>query len=448
MTATSPRGWSPSERLTAIPYSPQQPHPGRQTEFLALDCREALYGGAGGGGKSSALLMAALQYVDTPGYAALLLRRTYADLALPGALMNRAEEWLHGSDAHWNATDKTWTFPSGATLTFGYMKNDAERFRYQGAELQFVGFDELTQFSEVQYRYLFTRLRRLKGVQVPLRVRGGTNPGGFGHEWVKKRFAIPLARPDDVWHVPGSSRVWVPALLDDNPSLDRDEYIESLNELDPVTKAQMLAGDWEIQFEGELFRRAWFPLKDAVPATGRRVRYWDLAATEAKPGTDPDFTVGCKLLLLPDQTFFVEDVIRVRHTPGEVRQLILQTAKLDGRGCGVWMEQEPGSAGKAVVDDYCRALAGFDVHGLRSTGSKVTRAKPVSAQAQAGNIAVLNASWADQLLQELTLFPQEGVHDDQVDALSGAFQALTEPALNPLAGMIAHTVARGGWTAR
>jgi predicted phage terminase large subunit-like protein len=441
-------GWSPADRIEHIPYSAQQPHSGKQTEFLKLDCREALYGGAGGGGKSSALLMAALQYVDVPGYSALLLRRTYADLALPGALMNRAEEWLRGTNAKWNQTEKTWTFPSGATVTFGYMKNDAERFRYQGSELQFVGFDELTQFSEVQYRYLFSRLRRLKGVRVPLRVRGGTNPGGFGHEWVKSRFQIPKERPDGIWQVPGSTRVWVPALLDDNPSLDHEEYIESLNELDPVTRAQMLAGDWEIVFEGELFRRAWFPIKDAVPAAGRAVRFWDLAATEKKAGNDPDWTVGVKLLLLPDQAFFVADVQRVRATPGDVKKLILQTAQLDGRGCGVWVEQEPGSTGVAFVADFVKALAGYDVHGLRSTGSKITRAKPVSAQAEAGNIAILNASWADVFLQELVLFPQEGVHDDQVDALSGAFAALTqEEEANPLWGM---SVAQGvsGWQPR
>ncbi len=91
---------------------------------MLLETEEAFYGGAGGGGKSEALLMGALQYVDTPGYAALLLRRTFADLALPGALMSRAQEWLSGTQAHWRDEGKTWHFPSGATLTFGYMENN------------------------------------------------------------------------------------------------------------------------------------------------------------------------------------------------------------------------------------------------------------------------------------------------------------------------------------
>ena len=120
-----------------------------------LDTEEAFYGGAAGGGKSDCLLMAALQYVDIPDYAAILFRKTYADLTLPGALMDRARDWLSGTDARWKDEEKTWLFPSGASITFGYLENEQDKFRYKSAEFQFCGFDELTQFSETQYTYLF-----------------------------------------------------------------------------------------------------------------------------------------------------------------------------------------------------------------------------------------------------------------------------------------------------
>jgi hypothetical protein len=81
--------------------------------------------------------MAALQYVDVPGYAALLLRRTYADLALPGAIMSRAEEWLANTPAQWHDKEKTWAFPSGASLSFGYLDGPRDHYRYQGSEFQF-----------------------------------------------------------------------------------------------------------------------------------------------------------------------------------------------------------------------------------------------------------------------------------------------------------------------
>jgi hypothetical protein len=90
-----------SESFPALAkYCPHDPslNP-RQAAFLWLPNREAFYGGAAGGGKSDAVLAGALQYADVPGYAAILFRRTYTDLSLPGAIMARSEEWLRGSDA-------------------------------------------------------------------------------------------------------------------------------------------------------------------------------------------------------------------------------------------------------------------------------------------------------------------------------------------------------------
>lgn len=208
----------------------------KQAAFLLLDQLEALYGGAAGGGKSDALLMAALQYVDVPAYRALLVRRTYTDLALPGALMDRAHHWLGRSGARWNAAAKQWRFPSGAILAFGYLDHSRDKYRYQSSEFQFIGFDELTQFHEEDYTYLFSRLRRTEGIRVPPRMRAASNPGGIGHDWVRRRFLIEGAN---------ANRIFLPATLADNPHLDRDEYARSLDRLDPRTRAQLLEGDWD-----------------------------------------------------------------------------------------------------------------------------------------------------------------------------------------------------------
>ena len=223
-------------------FCPHEPTP-RQAEFLKLDCLEALYGGAAGGGKSDALLMAALQYVSVPNYAALVLRRTYADLSLPGAIMDRAKEWLIPRGIDWNDKEKRFTFPSGATLTFGYLDTSRDRFRYQGAELQFIGLDELTQWGETDYRYLLSRLRRLEGSQIPIRARAASNPGGQGHAWVKKRFVDP-----------GSGRAFVPATLNDNPHLDAVAYRASLAQLDSQTRRQLEHGEWVQDASGLVYR--------------------------------------------------------------------------------------------------------------------------------------------------------------------------------------------------
>jgi predicted phage terminase large subunit-like protein len=391
----------------------------RQLAFLLLDCREALYGGSAGGGKSLALLMAALQYVSHPHYSALLLRRTYADLSLPGALMDVAHRWLQRSPAKWSEVDKTWTFPSGASLTFGYLAGDADKYRYQSAQFQYIGFDELTQFQEADYRYLFSRLRRPEGSDIPTRMRTASNPGGVGHEWVKQRFMVE----------PNPDRLFLSARLDDNPHIDRQKYVESLNLLDPVTREQLLNGDWTARAEGGKFKREWFTIVDSAPEC-EKVRYWDLAATTPKPGKDPDYTAGVLMGKSKDNVLYIINVMRMRGTPNEVESLVRRTAEMDGRNVKIRMEQEPGASGVRVIDDYQRrVLMGWAFQGVKTTGDKEVRANPLSTQAQAGNVRLVRGPWINAFLDEAELFPN-GAHDDMVDAASGAMAELSTPEVS------------------
>lgn len=221
-----------------------------QALFLLLDQEEALYGGAAGGGKSDALLMAALQYVDVPGYSALLLRRTYAELEKSDGLIPRAMEWLSGTDARKSDGGKRWIFPSGARLEFGHCQDEADRFAYQSAAFTFCGFDELTSFTETIYTYIgFSRSRRRsvgRVSKVPIRVRSASNPGNVGHGWVRARFV------DERTRKPGA--VFVPAKVADNPGLDVAQYRRTMSHLSEELQAQLLEGDWQV-FEGAAFPR-------------------------------------------------------------------------------------------------------------------------------------------------------------------------------------------------
>jgi hypothetical protein len=107
------------------------------------------------------------------------------------------------------------------------------------------------------YRYMFTRLRRPMGSSIPSRVRSASNPDGIGHAWVKERF---ISNPSTV------NRVFVPSRLTDNCYVDAAEYIRSFEETDPVTRRQLLEGDWDVRPEGKLFRREWFEIVEAGPA--------------------------------------------------------------------------------------------------------------------------------------------------------------------------------------
>lgn len=403
-------------RLTS--YIPKIPTD-KQAGFLLLDILEAMYGGAAGGGKSEALLMAALQYVDVPGYTALLLRKTYADLSLPGALMDRAHGWLGSTDANWQAKERRWVFPSGASLTFGYLETEQDKYRYQSAEFTFVGFDELSQFTESQYRYLFSRVRRAEGVKIPLRIRSASNPGGVGHEWVKNRF-LSQRHPH---------RAFVPARLKDNPHLDQEAYMSSLGQLDPVTRRRLQDGDWEVRDEGGMFKREWLNWLDAAPALNtfkRIIWYWDLAATPvSEQSPDPDWSVGVLVGMTASDEFTVLDAVLLRDTPAGVERAVKAAAAQYGPSIPVSIEQEPGSSGLGLIDHYRRnVLRGQKVIGDRPTGDKLTRARPVSAFAEAGQLSFVRGGWNAPFIDMLCAFPQDGVHDDPVDALSGAVNRL------------------------
>lgn len=411
-------------------YCPHTPTP-KQQQFLDLDCLEALYGGAAGGGKSDALLMGALQYVHVPGYAAIIFRRTFADLSLPGALIPRAEEWLAGTDSRWNEQKKTWTFPSGATITFGYLDKPKDKFRYQSSEFQYIAFDELTHFRETDYRYLFSRLRKPEGMPVPLRMRSGTNPPETPDgKWVYQRLIVEGKK---------HGRVFIPSKLEDNPHVDHESYIESLGELDEVTRMRLRDGIWEILVEGNFFKRSYFKIitkaefeklrRDSLLRNvWRFVRYWDMAATEEGPANkDPDWTVGALVGFLKGQ-YFIVDVVRFRGSPVENERIIHATATKDGIGIPIFIEQEGGASGKSLISHYARnVLFGFVFSGDTVRDDKLLRAKPLSAAAANGNVILVEGDWIGEFLDELVAFPNSG-HDDQVDASSGAHRHLSKGA--------------------
>lgn len=407
------------------PYIPIRPT-NKQAAFLLLPQLEALFGGAAGGGKSVALLAAALQYVDVPGYAALIVRKTLKNLEQPNGLIEVAKQWLGPSDARWHESRQTWEFPSGATLTFRHLQDE---LGLQGAEYHFIGVDEVTELEESLYRFLFSRLRSKTGFPVPLRMRATATPYGPGAEWVQRWFV-------DAGH--DRTRAFIRSLPDDNPHLDLPSYLESLSHLDENTREQLRNGRWDLRPDGGLFRRMWFEGRSLdqsqLPGRLHLCRYWDLAATEAAVRKDPDYTVGALVGLDPDGLIYVLDIARVRETPLGVQHLIASRAaadcdRADHRGWerpAIRMEQEPGASGTSLIDVYRRdILAGYDFAGVRVNASKESRARPLSVRAEQGQLLLTTGAWNTAFLDEICAFPR-GRHDDQVDAVSGAYEALTK----------------------
>lgn len=185
--------------------------------------------------------------------------------------------------------------------------------------------------------------------------------------------------------------------------------------------------------DGGMFKREWFEVVDAAPATSHKVRRWDFAATEESAGSDPDWTVG--LLLSEHQgTYYIEDVVRDRVSPAGVERMLKNTASQDGRLIKIVIPQDPGAAGKSNAAHQIKLLPGWNVRAVLETGSKTVRAEPVSAQAEGGNIKLVRGPWNEVLLEEVSMFPN-AAHDDQVDALSGAFAELATSSTYTLSGI-------------
>ena len=432
------------------------PHPGPQTEFLASDADEALFGGAAGGGKSDCLLLGAMFFLDEPTYRALLLRRTFPELS--ANLIERSQVYYPALGGRYNDQKHQWSFPSGAKIRFSSIEHEKDRLKFKSDEYQFVGYDELSSFTEKQYIYLFSRLR--SSVGLPCVMRAATNPGGPGHDWVLRRFAPwlyqpgrseeysgPYAAPGQVLHfkrerdvdsvvLPGTpgamSRVFFPATIADNPTIlvNDPQYKHRLEMLDALTRAQLLGGDWMARSApGIMFNRDWFTVVDRGPERLAvvRVRYWDRAATEgerrASASGGPAWTAGVLMSKDVDGRCFVEDVVRFRGAPHEVERRIRATAERDRERWGhvtTCLEQDPGQAGKFEVHHYIsHTLSEHEVRAVLPHGDKVTRAKPVSAQSEHGNVLLLRGTWNEVFLRELEQFPMG--QKDQVDAFSGAY---------------------------
>lgn len=445
------------ERPQRVEIGPQA---GKQTDFLTTPADFALYGGGAGSGKSFALLLEPLRHIHRPRFDAVIFRQSAVQVKQPGGLWAKSMEIYPHCTALPHSQAILWRFPSGARVSFGYLDHPKDKLKFMGSEIAMLGFDELTHFDEETFWFMLSRLRTMCGIK-PY-VRATCNPDA--DSWVAKfvawwigpeGYAIPERSGVIRWFARvGESIEWrdtaeeltsdypdcspqsftfISALLTDNPKLMESDpsYLHKLKNLSRVDRERLLMGNWKIRpAAGLYFRREWFEIVDAAPAdVTAKCRYWDRAGTQAttatgkKQGKKPDWTAAPLLHRGKNGLYYVVDVRRMQESPHVVEQAMLNTASADGKDTIVAYMQDPGSAGVAEAQATARALAGYIVRFSTATGDKETRAKPASAQAEAGNIKIVRGAWNDAFLAELENFP-EGANDDQVDGFSGGFNEL------------------------
>lgn len=434
-----------------------RPQAGPQEAFAACTADVAIYGGAAGGGKSWALIFEVLKWIAIAGFNAIIFRRLSTELTGGGSVWEEAAKIypLLGGAMREHRLDCR--FPSGALVELKHLQYAQDVRSHLSKQYALIEFDELTQFEESQFWFLFSRNRSTCGVK-PY-IRAATNPDP--DSWVRKLIdwwigddGLPIQEragvlrwfvriddelcwadsPDElreqypqIQHDDPTSLTFIPAKLGDNPALtDADPQYESrLNALQSVKREQLKGGNWNARVvAGSFFKREYFPVIERRPECRRLVRWWDFAASE--PSTeypDPDWTRGILAGEMMDGRTVLLGLASCRLGPGERDRYVERIAAHDGEGVTIGLWQDPGQAGKSQAYDKRTALAGYTTAVEVASKSKTTYAEPVSSQAELGNIVVLRGEWNDVFFSEAEGFPG-GAHDDIIDALSGAFRHL------------------------
>ncbi len=232
-----------------VQYEPND----RQSEFHARGETEVVYGGAKGGGKSCALVMEAFAYgLEHPGAEIYMFRETYDDLEA-----NLIQEWKKRVPPelyNYHETKHTATLNNGSTVKFRYIRDKKDADQYDGRSIDAIFVDELTKHEEASIQQLLSCLRSPQGF--PPRFRASCNPGGIGHQWVKKRYIIPTQKGQKTYQdqISGNTIAFVPATVYDNYAIMMNDpaYVRRLENLPPKKRQAFLHGDWEM-YEGQAF---------------------------------------------------------------------------------------------------------------------------------------------------------------------------------------------------
>ena len=444
------------------------PQEGPQTAFLSSPADIVFYGGSAGGGKTYGLLLDPLRYVQYPKFGAVIFRRTYPEIKNEGGLWDESTNIYLPLGARPKETDLSWTFPSGCVISFAHLQHEKNIYSWQGAQVPYIGFDEVTHFTPRQFWYLLSRQRNVAGIPNLVRATCNPDPDSFVRNiidwWIDHNgFAIPersgvirwFVRISDtlVWgdtkeeleekypNIPPRSFTFISAKLSDNQVLMNKDpgYLATLMSLPLVDKARLLDGNWNIRpMAGLYFKRHWFEIVEPELVPKRMVkicRGWDLAGTSKDDTTSsekklPDATAGVKMGRDKEGNIWVMDMVYDRMTPMQVERAVKNCATQDGMHTMIRLPQDPGQAGKAQVAHFAKLLLGYSFRTRVMTGDKVTRAGAFSSAAEHGIVKIVKGEWNDTFLTHLEQFPPEVGSPDIVDASVEAFHELTSGGRN------------------
>lgn len=457
-----------------------RPQAGRQTEFLTSPADIVIYGGAAGGGKTWGLLLDPLRHIQVEGFGGTIFRRTYPEITNEGGLWEEAQNLYPYAGGQPIEGKLMFVFPPyGNKIRFRHLQLDKDLAKYLGAQICYMGFDQLETFTAKQFFYMVTRNRSVSGVRPYIRATCNPDPESFVADfiswWIADDGYADLARAGVIrWFVQDSDNniVWgdseeemlerfpqvvdgqrvhiplsvtyIPATVYDNKKLlDKDPaYLSKLMNTTFIDRERLLGdpkrgGNWKIKPEaGLVFNRYWFDIieREEVPHGGLEGRGEDFAATlKDLKNKDPDFYCSIRMKRVND-IYYITDMEHLRLSAGEVLGYSKQTVKQDWQltnaaRYGLIWEQEGGSQAKILTEnrrrEFKKEIPDLYCDGRTSHGDKLSRWKLFAAAAAAGKVKIIRAPWTEELLSNLHGQP-DLPHDDVPDAASVIYNWLHE----------------------
>jgi len=310
-------------------------HP-QQLRVLLSPANEILYGGAAGPGKSFLVRALAIRFCyEIPGFHAGLFRRTFRELQDthmqgPGSFYELLSEGINRGVAR--IIKNEIRFANGSRISLNHCQLETDVHSYQGTEFHLLAIDELVHFTERMYAYLRTRVR-LGGLVIPERYKGKlplivntSNPGGIGHEWVRKAFMpeLPYVIRQMTPGEGGGKRQFIPARLADNPDTEKNDptYKDKLRASgDSATARALLEGDWDVVADS-MFGEVWQRDLHVIPSID--IPYgWDLWR-----GADDGYKApACCLWFARDPIHKRTFVIKELYAAGMLPEVFAQRVK-------------------------------------------------------------------------------------------------------------------------
>lgn len=410
--------------------------------------------------------MLVLKYIKDPYFRAVFIRQTSTQLSQSGGLFMEAQDMWRPYGAKFKTHPQmTATFPSGAQVQFKVCQADRDINNFDGGQFSLVVFDEAQWHSEVQIKYLESRIRSKAKAPHQLICTANPSRASYLYQFVRPYLdlttgiPIPELSGKERWYaqwggatvtadtreelieeygagIQPQTYTYISATVKDNPVMKilNPNYVQRLENLKRTERERLYLGSWHaVEEASSLWRSSWVPIVKEIPEELINItRGYDLAATvpsEANPR--PDWTASVKIGKgKTTGHYYILDAKRIQQRPDGVLKHIIEVAMEDGDNVDIVLPKD-GGAGGAVAHQYYRKV--LAEHGIATKSSvvsghsgKVARFSPFSSLCESGNVSMLDSSgmddhWNTWYIDCLEAFSgQRKDWDDPVDATSDA----------------------------